>query len=382
MKRLFKKGRPIQAAEPLRVVFAGGGTGGHLFPAIAIAEAFLDKNPRNRILFIGSGRPLEIAVLSRTRFEFRTIAIEGIKGRSRIAQLWATLKILPATIRAAIILRGFAPHVVIGMGGYSAGPVVLAARLLGIKTALHEQNYLAGITNRILARITHRIFVSFEDTLKEKGFDNRRASVTGNPVRKSFFETAGGARKAAGNGGGPLRVFIVGGSQGAHAVNQAVLEALEELNGNDTARFEFIHQTGAADVETARERYRAKGVTAEVGAFFDDMATRYNRADLVICRAGATTVAEVAALGKGVIFIPYPHAADNHQVLNPKALVEAKGAEMILEKDLSGAVLAQRMRHFADKPEELEMMATKAASLGHPHAAEKIVTECEKLIGL
>jgi UDP-N-acetylglucosamine--N-acetylmuramyl-(pentapeptide) pyrophosphoryl-undecaprenol N-acetylglucosamine transferase len=383
MRSIFKNQASVKPGDPLRVVFAGGGTGGHLFPAIAIAEAFLERNPRSRILFIGSGRPLEIAVLSRTPFEFRTIDIEGIKGKSRLRQMLAALKVPPATLGATAILKAFAPHVVIGMGGYSAGPVVLAARLLGIKTALHEQNYLAGITNRLLARITHRVFVSFADTLKAKGFVNhRKIRVTGNPVRKSFLKPRTDAGRAPGNGDGPLTVFIVGGSQGAHSVNQAVLAALDEMSQKERARFQFIHQTGAADAEVAREHYRLRGFKANVGAFFDDMAARYNRADLVICRAGATTVAEVAALGKGVIFIPYPHAADNHQVLNPKALVDAGGAEMILEKDLSGTLLAQRMRHYADNPGELTRMAAVASSLGHPHAAENIVKECEELIGI
>jgi UDP-N-acetylglucosamine--N-acetylmuramyl-(pentapeptide) pyrophosphoryl-undecaprenol N-acetylglucosamine transferase len=362
------------AARPaLRVVIAGGGTGGHLFPGIAIAEAFVAAHPVTEVMFIGSGRPLEISVLSQTGFRFDTIAIEGLKGRGRWNQLRSASKIPGAVWASMRKLWAFGPRIVIGVGGYSAGPVVAAAWLLRIPRVLHEQNLLPGITNRILARLANRIYISFGETQARLATEKTR--LTGNPVRQALLEgKASGERCREG-----LNLLVMGGSQGAHALNMALIAALGELP--EGTRLCVRHQTGTKDLSPVRDAYRRHGITAEVRPFFDDMAACYRWADLTICRAGATTVAEVTAVGLPALFVPYPFAADDHQRLNAQAVVQAGGGEMILERDLDGKVLAERLNHFTAHPEALERMASAARTLGQPKAAEEIVKDCLELIG-
>ena len=366
--------------HPVRVVIAGGGTGGHLFPGIAIAEEVLGRNKESDVLFIGTGNPLEQSVLGDKGFKFTAISVQGLKNRGIINQVKA-LVLLPASlIASAKILKSFSPDLVLGVGGYSAGPVVAAAWLKGIKTALQEQNILPGITNRWLSRITDRLYLSFPET---RGMASaEKALVTGNPVRHEFFDTAASdqpfpetAEKAA----KVFTVLIAGGSQGAHAINLAMQAAVGHLSRSE--RFHFIHQTGADDENMIKTTYAGSRAKSTVKAFFGDMARQYQKADLIICRAGATTVAEITALGKPVIFIPFPFAADDHQRLNAESLVQAGASEMILEKDLDGERLARRIEHYADAPQELARMGARAALLGRPDAARAIVDDMYKLIG-
>jgi UDP-N-acetylglucosamine--N-acetylmuramyl-(pentapeptide) pyrophosphoryl-undecaprenol N-acetylglucosamine transferase len=358
----------------LRVVIAGGGTGGHLFPGIAIADAFGEVRPAAEVMFIGSGRPLEISVLSQTGYRFDTIAIEGLKGRGRWSQLRAAFKIPGAIWASMRKLWSFKPHLVVGVGGYSAGPVVAAAWLMRIPRVLHEQNLLPGITNRILTRLANRIYVSFDETRERLA--TRKARLTGNPVRRALL--AGKTDAAASREG--LHLLVMGGSQGAHALNMALIDAISELPAK--ALLCVRHQTGTKDLGVVQAAYARHGIQAEVRPFFDDMADCYQWADLVICRAGATTVAEVTALGLPAIFVPYPFAADDHQRLNALAVVDAGGGEMIIEQDLDGKVLAERLKYFLGRPEGLEPMAAAARTLGRPEAAEEIVKDCLQLLGL
>ncbi|WP_373501645.1 undecaprenyldiphospho-muramoylpentapeptide beta-N-acetylglucosaminyltransferase [Desulfococcus sp.] len=363
--------------RPLSIIIAGGGTGGHLFPGIAVAREFMARNPESRVLFVSTGRPLELDILARAGFPHRRIRAEGIKGRGIFSKLRAVFKI-PGSIRGALgVIRGFSPDLVVGVGGYSSGPVVAAARLCGIKCVLQEQNILPGITNRILARWVDRIYVSFEDTR----FPGTRAAVilTGNPVRKEILEAAadtGGSRD--GEKKRSFSLLVLGGSQGAHGINQAMADAAEHLGG--IGPFHVVHQTGPQDEEWVRAAYAERGISAEVSDFYDDMPGQYRNADLIVCRAGATTVAEISAVGKPAIFIPFPHAADNHQELNARTLVAAGAAEIILEKDLDGALLADRIRWLAGHPEALKEMEDRAGRMGRPNAAADIVDDCYELL--
>ncbi len=364
----------MSASKALRIVIAGGGTGGHLFPGLAIAQEFMSRNENNTVIFISTGNPLERSVLSRTGFKLETVTAEGIKGRGIWNQAISALKIPKGIIEALRILKGYKPDLTVGLGSYSAGPVVVGAWLLGINIVLHEQNILPGITNRILARFAKRIYLSFDRTRAR--FDPHKIRLTGNPVRRELLNNHNG--DAVASGAQSFCVLILGGSQGAHRINTTVIAALGHLSQKQGLY--FIHQTGPADEQMVTEAYRHANIPAKVQSFFRDMGPLYKQADLIVCRAGATTVAEVTAMGKAVIFIPFPFAADNHQTLNAATLVRQGAAEMIDEKDLRADSLAQKIEYYAAHPEALKAMALKAGQLGHPDAAKSIVDDCYKLV--
>ena len=362
--------------RPLRVVIAGGGTGGHLFPGIAVAEEIRRRSSAHRVLFISRGNAFEREALARAGFALATISVEGLKGRGRWNQLRALGRLPRGLVQALGRLREFKADLVIGLGSYSAGPVVMAAWLRRIPVALCEQNVLPGITNRVLARLADRIFTSFDHT--RGGLDPGKVLWTGNPLRRQIVEMAGRTASTGSRPNPAFTVLVIGGSQGAHRINTAVTEALDHLP--DRRRFFFIHQTGPADEAVVAAAYRTAATAARVQAFFTDMAAQYLQADLVVCRAGATTVAELAALGRAAVFIPFPYAADDHQRLNARQMVDAGAAEMIDEQDLNGAWLAGRIDFYASHPQVLADRAAQAARLGKPDAARRIVDECCRLV--
>jgi len=360
----------------LRLVIAGGGTGGHLFPGIAIAQEFMQRNAENRVLFIGTGKPFEKQALSKMGYSHHKIAAEGFKGRGILKQMHALFKIPQGLFQSVGILNRFKPHLILGVGGYAAGPVILGGWFLGIKSALHEQNLLPGITNRLLAPVARRIYISFQDT--QSRFKLQKVRCTGNPIRKEILNRADSAQ-AKDNDDSHRRftVLIIGGSQGAHSINKTMIEALRHIEDPD--QFFFTHQTGLADESRVKDAYHTLGVAYNVRPFFEDIGHQYLKADLIIGRAGATTVAETTALGKGVIFIPYPYAADNHQVLNALTLTEEGAAEMIHQEQVSGQRLAERIEYYASRPEALNQMALKAKRFGKPDAAKTIVDDLYRL---
>jgi len=360
----------------IRIIIAGGGTGGHLFPAIAIAQEFMTKDSENKIIFVSTGNPFELSVLDKAGFTLEKITAEGIKGRGLLRQLRSMWKIPRAIFESMRIIKNFKPDLVMGVGSYAAGPVAIGAWLMRKKLILHEQNILPGITNHILSRFADRIYVSFKNT--KANFNPGKVLYTGNPLRKEFMQKTKDNNTATSANGYTFTVLILGGSQGAHSINEAVINALEHLRKKHN--FYFIHQTGKPDEAAVRKAYKDQDISCMVKSFFDDMPQQYQKANLIICRAGATTVAELAAVGKGVIFIPFPFAADNHQVLNARTFTEAGAAEMILQKDLTGSVLAQRVEYYASNKKALEVMAAKAKSLGKPDAAKVLVEDCYKLI--
>jgi len=356
------------------MIIAGGGTGGHLFPGIAIAEEFLRRDPQNHVLFIGTERGLEKKILGRMGFPLRILKVEGLKGRGALRTAAALLKIPGSLIASFRIIRDFCPDVVIGVGGYASGPAVLAARLMGVKTAIAEQNAFPGLTNRILGRFAQKIFLAF--SASKQWFPAGRTRVTGNPTRAAFFEEKTEDRKKDRR----FTLLIFGGSQGAHAINRIVSEALDDLLPLKE-QLRFLHQTGEKDREAVAAAYSERGFEAEVSPFIVDMATAYRSADLLVCRAGATSIAEITAGGKAAILIPFPFAAADHQTRNAEVLAGAGAAEMIPERELNGRRLAEAIERIYHDPGAIRRMEAAAAALGNRRAAADIVDACLDLIG-
>jgi UDP-N-acetylglucosamine--N-acetylmuramyl-(pentapeptide) pyrophosphoryl-undecaprenol N-acetylglucosamine transferase len=365
--------RKERSVKNVNVIIAGGGTGGHLFPGIAIAEEFLRRNRGDRILFVGTNRGIEKRVLGNLGFSLQTIDVEGIKGKGWMKSLAAVLLIPMSLIQSFRIIRGFSPELVIGVGGYASGPVVLAACLMGIRTAIAEQNALPGLTNRILGKMVDRVFVSFAQT--GRWFRSRKVMVSGNPIRQGFAAEM----KQPKEPNRPFTLLVFGGSQGAHAINRAILEALDDLEPLRD-RMRILHQTGSKDRDAVANTYRTKGATAEVLPFITDMAAAYQTADLLVCRAGATSIAEITAAGKAAILIPFPSAVEDHQTKNAEVLVQAGAAEMIHEKELTGARLASAIRRYYESPQLLREMETRSAGQGNVRAAADIVDACLALV--
>ncbi len=365
---------PYGAESSFRMIVAGGGTGGHLFPGIAIAQAFLARHADNRVLFINAGRPLEVDVLTRLGWAYETIPVEGLKGRGLWNQTRALYKMPMALIHSRRLIKAFDPHVVLGVGGYSAGPVVLAAWLSGVTTVLHEQNQLPGLTNRLLRRIVNRIYLTFPDDAGR--FEADKTVLSGNPVRDEIL-VLGAEPKF--HDDQRFTVLVLGGSQGARAINQAMLEALPFMA--ERPALKIVHQTGREEERLVADAYEAAGIEAEVQVFFNNMAEHYEQADLIVCRAGATTVAEITTVGRAAIFIPYPFAADDHQTCNARALVDAGAAEMVPETQLNGKVLSEKILDLMAHRSRLSDMAAKALSLGRPDATLTIIGDLYKLIG-
>lgn len=353
----------------VRLIIAGGGTGGHLFPAVAIAEEFLKRDSGNSVLFIGTERGLERRVLGDYGYPLRTIKVEGIKGKGILRSILGLFRIPGSMVQSWSIIRDFSPHIVLGVGGYASGPAVMTAYLMGIKTAIAEQNALPGFTNRILGRFVTKVFLTFPD--REKTFPEKKVVVTGNPVRAGICKDTNVIEEDE----EMLTLLVFGGSQGASSINRAVTESLPYLE-DIKDRLMYVHQTGDKDVDEVSKAYRVTGMDAAVSPFITDMASAYQSANLVICRAGATSIAEITAMGKASILIPYPFAAGNHQVLNAQVLYDAGAAHMILEDDLTGESLASLVRSLHSNRKMIRKMEKKSRKLGRTKAAADIVDRC------
>jgi len=356
----------------MKILIAGGGTGGHLFPGLALAEAFKERDPRNEILFVGSRRGLEGSLVEKEGYALKTIDLASLKGKNWFQKIRALFVVPRSLIQAAGVLRAFRPEWVVGVGGYASGPVVLAAWALGYKTFLQEQNVFPGLSNRILGRFVDRAFISFAESAGH--FPAGKAVLTGNPVRRRI--RAGKGETAP----HPFTLLIFGGSQGAHRLNQVMgttLPLLKDLQG----KIRIIHQTGEKDFPEVREAYQREGFEAEVSPFIYDMDRVYGLADLVLCRAGATTLFELMALGKPAILVPYPHAANDHQTLNAESLVKAGAALRVADGELSPAIVNRHLRELAADPLRLKKMSERASALARPEAAGKIVNLCYETAG-
>ena len=345
-----------------------------MFPGIALAEEFLKRDRNSEVLFVGTDKGIENRILGGLGYRLATLAVEGIKGRGLGRALAALLKIPRSMIQSWGIIRGFRPDIVIGVGGYASGPAVLAAHMMGLPTVIAEQNALPGLTNRILGRITDRIFLTVTET--SRWFPKRKCIVSGNPIRASFLK---GKEEGSRQEGEPFTLLVFGGSQGARAVNGAMVEAIASLQDIKDS-FRVIHQTGPEQLDSITRAYRDQGMDVEVSPFIMDMAEAYRKADLLVCRAGATSIAEITAGGKAAILIPFPHAVGDHQTRNAEVLANAGAAVMIAENDLSGPLLAETIKRLYHHRGFIREMAAKSTALGHPQAAAEIVTACLELV--
>ncbi|BCR03962.1 UDP-N-acetylglucosamine--N-acetylmuramyl-(pentapeptide) pyrophosphoryl-undecaprenol N-acetylglucosamine transferase [Desulfuromonas versatilis] len=355
----------------MRLLLAGGGTGGHLFPAVALAQRLLETDPGSEVLFVGTQRGIEARTLPALGLPLRTVDIGGFVGKGWLKQLAVGPQLAKSIWQSLTIITGFKPDVVVGVGGYASGPALVAAKLKGLPVLIHEQNAWPGLTNRLLARWTDRICLSFSES--DRAFHHGRTVLTGNPLRKGMDDCP--PIPAA----QPL-LLVFGGSRGARAINDAMVETLAHL-APLKGKFEILHQTGTEDLERVRAGYREAGWNPDSAVpFIQDMAAAYARAHLVLCRAGATTIAELTACGRPSILVPYPYAAADHQTANAQALA-SKGAGLLLpQSDLNAELLGRMIGDLFHDRERLLSMAGAAFSVGKRGAADLILQECRAII--
>ena len=354
----------------MRLLIAGGGTGGHLFPGVAIAEELRARHPEAAIRFVGTRRGIEARVLPDLGWDLELIDVSGLKTVGLAGAIRGVFRLPRALWQASRVITRWKPDAVIGVGGYASGPVVLMARLRGVATAICEQNSIPGLTNRILGRVARAVFLSFDDS--RRFFAANKVVMTGNPVRRDLVS------KLLGTPSPPrdptVHVLVCGGSQGAVAVNELASQALLALAASTPIT--ITHQTGEKDLAATREREAAAGVAAACHAFIKDMATEYQRADVIIGRAGATTVAELAIAGKPAIFIPFPFAADNHQELNAREMAARGAALMFRQAELTASILADALRPLLVDPALRQAMGGAMKALAKPGAAAAVVDWC------
>jgi UDP-N-acetylglucosamine--N-acetylmuramyl-(pentapeptide) pyrophosphoryl-undecaprenol N-acetylglucosamine transferase len=362
-----------------KIIVAGGGTGGHLFPGIAVVEELRRRSSDLDVVFVGTEGGIEARLLPQMGETIVFVDVKPLLGRSPL-QLVSNLSVLPRSmVQAFGILRKHKPEVVIGLGGYAAGPVLLAASALRIPTTLLEQNAHLGLTNRLLAPTVGRAYLTYEETLAH--FGPKRAIVCGNPVRRSFVEAARiAAVDPVGLEARSRQVLVTAGSQGARAINQTIPQAFARA-GFAERQIHVLHQTGVSMVEEVRKKYLDAGIHAEVTPFIDDMARAYTSASLVIARGGATTLAEMCAIGRPSILIPYPHHTDDHQGKNAQALVNAGAAIMVREHELNADRFAVQVNELLGDRERRRAMADAARTLGRPDAAAAIVDDLLGFLG-
>ncbi|MBQ7586393.1 MAG: undecaprenyldiphospho-muramoylpentapeptide beta-N-acetylglucosaminyltransferase [Desulfovibrionaceae bacterium] len=349
-----------------KIILTTGGTGGHIFPALAVAKALKSLDPHSELLFIGSNYGPEAKLVAQAGLPFKGLEVRGFLGRG-FRSFSAAFKMLNAIFWALKFMRHFKPDCVVGFGSYAAFAPMLAAQILGVPTVLHEQNAVAGSSNRYLGFRAKTICVTHKETL---GFKSLKCVLTGNPVRKDLVLASSGA---------PLKSFdrkhllILGGSQGAHALNQFVLANLEALN---QAQILLYHQTGPKDLLEVEAAYaKFKGSKHRVSAFLDDMVEAYNWADLILCRSGASTVAELGVMGLPAVLVPFPHAIHDHQTLNAQGLVQKGAAILLKEEELSQPNSLDLILNLLQEPRRLKRMHEESLKLGEPEAAFKVANE-------
>jgi UDP-N-acetylglucosamine--N-acetylmuramyl-(pentapeptide) pyrophosphoryl-undecaprenol N-acetylglucosamine transferase len=358
----------------MRAILAGGGTGGHVIPALAIANE-LKKEYAAEVLFIGTTRGIENRLVPAAGYPLQLVRVGALKNVSLMTRAKTAFDLPRALWDAARMLNEFAPDVVIGVGGYASGPAMLAAVLKHIPTLAFEPNVVPGFANRVVAKFVSGAAVHFAETAKYF----RHAKVTGVPVRHAFFEIAP-------KRGGTPTLLVFGGSQGAHAINEAMFRCLRVLE-REAPGIHVIHQTGERDYNDALGAYEGlkaggQSLTFEIFKFIEDMPAAFARADLVVCRSGASTVAEIAAAGKPAIFVPFPRAADDHQRINAEALARHEAAIAVEESKLEGVWLAETIAALLQDRQRLKHMSQAARSLAHPNAARDIAAMAARVAGL
>jgi len=359
------------------IVIAGGGTGGHVYPGVAIAEEVQRRNPDARVAFIGTTRGLETRILPPLGYTLETITVSRLKGGGIWAQVKGLFRLPIGIFQSWKILRKYKPDVVIGVGGYASGPALLAAWLTWRKTAIQEQNATPGLTNRWLGKIAKRVFVGF--AAAEPHFDKSKTIVTGNPIRRAIAVGLDGVtRDASVSGRNELRVLVFGGSQGAAFLNTHVPDLLTRAVARGIA-LTVLHQSGPNEVADTVERYSLIGANATIVPFIDHMADAYASADIAICRAGALTIAEITAVGLPSLLVPFPHAADNHQEANARVLERAGAAIVCTQDAWDRETMADALIWFAQDPKHRVAMGAAAYALGRVDAARVVVDQLEVL---
>ena len=353
-------------------MIAGGGTGGHIYPAIAIAQEFLARDGSRRVVFVGTERGLEKTIVPKAGFPLELISVGGLKGKG-LGETIRNLARLPlGFVQAWRLIGKHRPDVVLGVGGYSSGPVLLAARMRGVPTAIQEQNAYPGVTNRLLAKFVKAVAVAFEDAAPR--LKRKDAVVTGNPIRKEFFEISQPATRNS------QRLLIFGGSQGSHILNQTMAGALLFL-ARLKGRLDIVHQTGPKEVDEVRAAYRGSAFAdARVVPYLDPIVDEIAAADLVISRAGAMTIGELAAAGRAAILVPFAAATNNHQELNARVVERAGGAIVITESQLSPERLGLAIAEIINDPDRAARMGVAAKTLAGPDATKKIVDLLHKIV--
>jgi UDP-N-acetylglucosamine--N-acetylmuramyl-(pentapeptide) pyrophosphoryl-undecaprenol N-acetylglucosamine transferase len=353
----------------MKVLIAAGGTGGHIYPGIAVAKELVRRDADSEILFVGTARGLETKIVPANGFQLSLINSAGLKNVGLAGKLKGLFILPKSFLEAGRLIKDFKPDVVVGAGGYVSGPVLLTASLMRVPTLVMDSNALPGFTNRRLAPFVTKAALTFEEAMP---FFGKKGIVTGNPVRQEFFKIEPKTRAEKTN------LLIFGGSQGARAINNAMADALKNLSSE---KLQVTHQTGESDFEKISEIYARNGFgTADIRPYISDMVAEFAKSDLIICRAGATSCAELAAAGRASIMIPLPTAADDHQRKNAEALEKAGAARMILQKDLTGESLAGEIANLINQPEKISAMAANAKKLARKDAAEVTANIIEDLV--
>lgn len=350
------------------ILIMAGGTGGHIYPALAVANCLRERGIP--LLWLGTKTGLEAKIVPENGYQLLTINISGLRGKGIVRWLTAAPSILMAVVQSIIVLSKQKPAAVLGMGGFASGPGGVAACLMRIPLCIHEQNAVVGMTNRLLAPLARIVMEAFPKTFPS----STNAKVTGNPVREEIIEIAIPEDRFQGRADNCLRILVMGGSLGARALNEVVPDALSVLG--DEINFQIKHQTGDRHLDSTKARYHSLNISVEPQVYIEDMAAAYEWADLVLCRAGAMTVAEIAAAGVAAILVPYPFAVDDHQTANAHYLSRDGGAVLIQEAELNGQALARLFRDFSRNRDGLLKMAKISRSLSRPGATDHVADLC------
>jgi len=362
-----------------RILIMAGGTGGHVFPALAVAHEFQKEGMI--VEWLGTKQGLEATLIPKAQIPIHYITVTAVRREGLLKRLLAPVRLLISLIQALKIIHHFKPNLVLGMGGFAAGPGGIAAWCLKCPVVVHEQNAIAGVTNRILARFSKKVLEGFPNSFPKDFLKENPVVFTGNPVREEFLhypEPSARYRDRAQNSSNPLRLLIVGGSQGARALNQLCPKAIKIIPENE--RPEIWHQAGSAHLDATLKDYAANNVKARVDAFIDNMAEAYAWADLVICRSGALTVAELAAVGVASILIPFPFGVDDHQTYNGRFLETIGAAQLIQQKDLTPEKLSEIIVGLSKDRDKLLSMAEAAKRFARPKAAKEVAEICRKIL--
>jgi len=358
----------------MKIIIAGGGTGGHLFPAVALGEELKREDPGAEVLHVGAVNGLEATWLPQSGLKYELFPVRGLRGKDLLTRLRAIAEFFAAVRRGRALLKRVGPDLVVSAGGYASAPMAMAAIISRLPLVLMEQNTRPGLANRMLWRFARKICVGFADTAAF--FDASRVEVTGNPVRLRFIP--GALRKTS----VPLQILVLGGSSGAHRLNLGVINAFAILE-KSVIKLRVVHQTGEADVELVTDGYRGLAcAAAKVIPFIDDMATALDCADLIIARAGAMTVSEIALAGRAAIYVPYPFHRDRQQELNARMIERMGGAIIVYDDDSLGKNLAVALRDFGDNSPRLIEMGRKANGAAKPDAAARMARVCFEIAGM